>query len=223
MPNHIANHLEIIGHPTHVQNVLDAVKDTDDKGNVIPFAYEAFIPMPAEIRHVTCPVQLITKKEYEKQEAKRELTDEPFFRNNITKVMSEDYILRFGADNWYDWAHNNWGTKWGAYSARLDDPTNPDEHGNIIQFIYFETAWSCGAVAIQKLSESFPHVKFRLTFADEDCGYNVGILLYEGGCLYDENIPKGGSDEAMQIYFDTHGGSEGWEHVDGEWKWIEED
>lgn len=223
MPNHVANHLEIIGHPKHVQNVLDAVKTTDEEGNEIPFAYEAFWPMPEEIRHVTAPAQIITKKEYDKQEARRELTDEPFFRNNITKAMSKDYIERFGANNWYDWALNNWGTKWGAYSARLEDSTNPDKDGNIIQFIYFDTAWSCGATAIQKLSETFPHVKFRLTFGDEDCGFNVGILLYIGGCLEEEYIPEGGTDEAMQIYFDTHGGSEGWEHVDGEWQMIFDD
>ena len=223
MPNHVANHLEIIGHPTHVQNVLDGVKGKDDNGNDIPFAYEGFLPMPEEIRHVTCPVQIISKKDYDKQMAKRELTDTPFFRNNITKAMSSDYIARFGADNWYDWASQNWGTKWGAYSTVLNEPTTPDGDGNIIQFIYFETAWSGGAVAIQKLSEMFPYVKFRLTFADEDCGFNVGILLYEGGCLCEEYIPEGGSNEAMQIYFDTHGGSEGWEMVKGEWQWADDE
>ncbi len=222
MPNYITNYLEITGHPTQVQNVLDAVKDTDDEGNVIPFSYDAFLPMPEEIKHVTAPVQLISKRAFEKQEAKRDLNDQPFFRNNITKAMSKEYIERFGADNWYDWASNNWGTKWGACSPKLGEATNPDEDGNIIQFISFDTAWSGGMVAIQKLSESFPHVKFKLTFADEDCGYNVGILLYEGGCLYEEYIPEGGTDEAMQIYFDTHGGSDDWEHVDGEWKWKDE-
>jgi hypothetical protein len=217
MPNHVINHLEISGHRKHVQDVLDAIK-----GENSCIDYNSFLPMPEEIRHVTSPVRILTKKEYEKQEAKKDLTEEPIFGHTtgITKVMQKDFIERFGADNWYDWASIHWGTKWGCYDQVMGDIERTGD--NVKVDMTFQTAWAGGLHAIQQLSNSFTLVSFKLTWADEDCGFNVGRVRLEEGCIIEENIPKGGSNLAMDIYFFCWG-SEGWEFVDGDWKWIDDE
>jgi len=223
MPNHVQNRLEITGHRKHVQDVLDAIKGKDNHDNELCIAFESFLPMPEEIRHVTSPVNIITKKEYDEQERKKELNPEPAFigfRTGITKKMSNDYIQRFGADNWYDWAHQNWGTKWGAYDQQMDDIIYDGD--NATAFMSFQTAWSSGAMAIQQLSDRFTLVTFKLTYADEDMGFNCGVIEFEEGCAQ-YNQPEGGSDEAMAIYFECWGGEEEWDKVDGEWKWCHDD
>ena len=217
MPNHIQNYLEIIGHKKHVQDVLNAIKG---EGCI---DFNSFLPMPKEIRHVTAPVTIITKKEYDKQERQKELTEAPSFighRTGITKAMQKDYLERFGSDNWYDWANQHWGTKWGCYAQQMVDIFEAGDQATAQ--MSFQTAWSGGFVAIQQLSERFRLVKFKLTYADEDCGSNVGEFEFHKGGVIEDYVPACGSNEAMEIYFYCWGGEEDWEMVDGEWKWKDD-
>jgi hypothetical protein len=45
----------------------------------------------------------------------------------------------------------------------------------------------------------FPEVTFEVKYADEDFGYNVGEFVLFGGEVVSENIPDGGSVEALEI------------------------
>ena len=219
MPNHVINILEISGHKKHVQDVLNAIKGSD--GSCIDF--NSFLPMPEEIRHVTAPVRIITPKEYKKQEEHQQLNEEPAFigfSTGITQKMQKDYLERFGADNWYDWANQHWGTKWGCYDQQMVDVFEAGDQATAQ--MSFQTAWSGGAHAIQQLSNSFTLVEFKLTYADEDCGSNCGVILFKEGCEVEADIPDYG-DASMAIYFECWGGEEDWEKVDGEWKWRDEE
>lgn len=84
---------------------------------------------------------------------------------------NHELIEKYGADNWYDWSNKNWGTKWNAYDISIIDETE----------IQFDTAWSCAAALIGKLSALHPKVEFTLTYADEDLGSNCGIVTYKNG------------------------------------------
>lgn len=84
---------------------------------------------------------------------------------------------KYGAATWYDWARENWGSKWNAYQTeRLEDNT-----------IEFNTAWSNVKPVIFALSEKFPDIEMHYQWADEDIGSNVGDVTFIGGeCI--ENI-----------------------------------
>ena len=48
--------------------------------------------------------------------------------------------------NWYDWANENWNTKWGCYDFRIDD-----------EVIYFTSAWSpISSDIIEMFAKDFP-------------------------------------------------------------------
>ena len=88
-----------------------------------------------------------------------------------SKKPNKDLIEKYGYDNWYDWSIKNWGTKWNAYDIEV-------ENWNKLRF---DTAWSCANQVIDKLSRLHPEVDFKLTYADEDTGYNCGIITYKNG------------------------------------------
>lgn len=110
---------------------------------------------------------------------------EDIFRGNLGKEERKKY----GDRNWYDWSRKNWGTKWNAYNCQSDLENN---------IIYFDTAWSAVPGLIGKLSSMFPEVTFELSYADEDFGYNTGIVHFRNGDVIYSNIMEGGSKEAIK-------------------------
>ena len=79
-----------------------------------------------------------------------------------------DNILKYGTDTWYDWCCDNWGTKWDACEATL----NESEKGSLTY--EFETAWSFADRPLRRLLEVFPTISIDGLFADEDLGNNCG-------------------------------------------------
>lgn len=74
------------------------------------------------------------------------------------------------ADNWYDWAQREWGTKWNATFAKLDEELHE---------ISFETAWNHPQPVIDELARraGFP---IHVAYADEDLGRNLGAYIIHG-------------------------------------------
>ena len=160
MPNHVQNVLVIEGHEMHLRPMLEKIKS--DKGAI---DFNKIIPMPKELNGTTSPSRIITQAEYDKREYQKNFQAEEKYPNMIgkaiTKKMQKDYITRFGYDNWYDWAINNWGTKWGAYDTSITDATDSGKNRKQVT-IYFQTAWSSGANVIQHLADQFPTLDFYL-------------------------------------------------------------
>lgn len=107
----------------------------------------------------------------------------------------------YGSNNWYDWCRANWGTKWNAYSDCFDKENNAIE---------FDTAWSCPIPVLDALAElCYKHnVSFTGKWADEDCGFNVGV--FESDCDSDEywfsyEYIESESNEAYDIYVELKG------------------
>lgn len=216
MPNHVQNILTIKGHKNHVEPMLNHLKDGDEE-----FSFNRIIPMPDELRGTRSPARIVSEAEYEKLQYQKNFREEhPMFsdKGEITQKMSDDWIERFGADNWYDWCVTHWGTKWGAYDVEVCD-LNHLGGGQVEVIVRFQTAWSSGAHALAHLAEQYPTIDFYLLYADEDCGSNTGEVWWKNGFTNDSNIP----DYSMENYFKCWGGEEDWECVDGEWKWKDED
>lgn len=99
-------------------------------------------------------------------------------------------IINYGADSWYDWCLDNWGTKWNASNTYI---INDNE-------IEFETAWSCPVNLFKKLSEQFKDVKIYVDFADEDIGSNCGQIIFLNGEIEEYFDMDGDSDFALDVW-----------------------
>ena len=193
MPNHVTNILTVNGSQDEL--IIDSLFNEENE-----IDFNTFAPMPEELKTVTSPVDIVTQEErnVEIAERQRRLANNEAFLGNtfsITQEMSDDYIARFGANNWYDWAVKNWGTKWGGYDAERESPDT----------VKFLTAWSTPINAIKSLSIKYPHAEFTVRYADEDFGSNVGEYAVIGGELIDFYSPTTGSDEAYDMAADILG------------------
>lgn len=198
MPNHVTNILSIVGdNDLKVKEVMDSLFDKDDN-----ITFDNFLPMPKELREVKSPVHIVSEEErlaeiseYERKELAGELSPWDSKSFSLTQELQDEYIARFGADNWYDWAIENWGTKWGAYDGtRLDD--------DMCEFL---SAWNTPFPAIMKLSEKYPDLVFTVKYADEDFGYNLGEYTIIDGNVVNEYSPEGGSTEALKLAMEITG------------------
>ena len=201
MPNHITNRLTIIGTEEQVAQVRQAIKG-EKEDQFIDF--HKIAPIPKELVGTVSPMRIISQEEYDIQEKKiatNDLTENE--RNwgisrSLTQALADEYKKKFGHCDWYGWQTANWGTKWNAY----------DQYSNDDAVIEFDTAWSTPYSLLVNLSKMFPQITFEVEYADEDFGYNVGKYILLNGETIDQNIPDGGSQEAIEMAMDIKGDEE---------------
>lgn len=99
-------------------------------------------------------------------------------------------IINYGADSWYDWCINNWGTKWNATNTYISNDSE----------LEFETAWSCPVNILKELSKQFNDVKIIVDFADEDIGSNCGEIIFLNGEIEEYFDMDGDSDFALDVW-----------------------
>lgn len=190
MPNHVTNKVTITG--TGAEDAINALYE-DGQFNF------GFFPMPDELRLVTSPVRIVTLEEREQAIKDWEAKDDNY-KNMIgksfpiTAEMQKDLIEKYGTDNWYDWAVNNWGTKWAGYDGdKLTD-----------NVVIFNTAWSTPYPALLRLSELYPETTISVEYADEDFGSNTGTYSLINGAVVNEYIPKY-SRESLDLAYRIQG------------------
>jgi hypothetical protein len=201
MPNHITNRLSIIGTEQQVAQVRAEIKG-EEEDRFIDF--NKIAPIPKELEGTVSPMRIISQEEYDIQERKianNELTENEKswgISRSLTQALVDEYRAKFGHCDWYGWQTANWGTKWNAY----------DQYSNDDAVIEFNTAWSTPYNLLVNLSKKYPQVTFEVEYADEDFGYNVGKFVLLNGEVIDENIPDGGSQEAIEMAMDIKGDDE---------------
>lgn len=192
MPNNTTNYVKVSGKIGRLAQMQDYVKaEGDSEEESISFSLNKVIPMPSELRGTPSPARIVSDEEYIKyysteETAKRLLEREEAIKNNeyyfgdqqkpMTKEMQEDYIKRFGYDNWYDWAIHTWHTKWDTYDHDFwkdyDDKeviTNPGAIGEMEYFFY--TAWSPPEPIYNILSDVFGDLEIVWSYIDEGGGF----------------------------------------------------
>jgi hypothetical protein len=140
--------------PNHVYCYLSS--DSEILKEIAEVGLPQFLlPMPKELVNTTSPTRIIS--ELEKKNGKA----------GITKEESQELIKKYGQDNWYDWALENWGTKWGAYDNEMDGDT-----------YRFTTAWSPISMNIlQLLSKIVPNFTFEW---EEEQGFGASFVCENG-------------------------------------------
>lgn len=135
-------------------------------------------------------------KDFEKNIDKVDLFGEVNYKElgiNTFEDLGMAYInnlINYGADSWYDWCINNWGTKWNsARTYRISDNE-----------VEFETAWNCPIEIFKELSKQFNDVEIVVEFADEDIGSNCGEITFVNGDIQEYIDMDGNTDFALDIW-----------------------
>ncbi len=132
--------------------------------------FNNFVPMPLELENTRSPMIAISEKEYKKQEEaikNNKLTKQQRafgVSRCLTRKLIKEYKTKFGADNWYDWNVNNWGTKWDV------DATLQNETENTLEYT-FDTAWSPPVDWLRKVAKQFPKLTFTMNYKEEGMGF----------------------------------------------------
>ncbi len=63
-------------------------------------------------------------------------------------VLGKKEREKFGDNNWYDWSILNWGTKWNAVDASLNEEDEKLEY-------YFQTAWDAPRGVVKELWDGY--------------------------------------------------------------------
>jgi hypothetical protein len=179
MPNWITNILTINADEKMVQKILSEIKSEESE-----FDFNKIVPQPRELDDTTAPASIVSDEDYEKSPSK-----------GITQTMSEDFIRKYGFNNWYDWRYENWGTKWNADEVIINDNE-----------ITFNTAWCNPMALLVALSRKYPNIQFNIIFADEDFGHNVGTYILKDGEEIDCYFPEGGTEDAYELALEVQGG-----------------
>ena len=204
MPNHVRNILKFTGDFSEIKNMLEMIQQDDFGIGSIDF--NKLIPMPDSLK-ITSGSDTIKGYKYyrdfvgEMLSANKVKTiddlklcdeDENQYLNSHSEIDRDVWNLGkaafineylYGAQTWYEWSIENWGTKWNSYGYR-DNIENWDEA------IQFETAWAAPYPVIEKLASEFPNIRFDHAWADEDLGNNCGMCTYENGKRVSELIPS---------------------------------
>ena len=201
MPNHVTTILEA---PAEVLEALRGEDRIVDFNRVIqmPGILQGFNPTEQVVDRVHAAVghhRGLGSKSTELNDVFDSIRAGNVWRTITTPVEPKDIDLvihgirafkETGFAYWYDWACENWGTKWNAYDAEERGPG----------LVKFETAWSFPEPVFLRLSEMFPDHPFVAKFADEDMGHNCGWWSFVGG---DMRFTK--PKDPLEFAFDVHG------------------
>lgn len=90
--------------------------------------------------------------------------------------LTQEERERYGANNWYDWSIENWGTKWDATST--GEWSAPEGSG--IAEIYFETAWAPPIPWLITTSTVYPELEFSLRYEEPGMEFAGDITANNG-------------------------------------------
>lgn len=210
MPNHITNVLHFHCSDERFSEIAEFLRVEGEPIGTVDF--NKSIPMPKELEieaGSTGETGLRVYRQYRKAVSQIDppmaeadaVALEKQYRADIGEEAWElgkayyDNIQKYGAPTWYEWRCKHWGTKWNAYDCVTD--MEPSEHT-----LSFFTAWSSVAPIVKAVSARFKEVDILYRWADEDIGHNVGEALYRDGDTVWENLPYGGSKEAIEMAAD---------------------
>ena len=98
-------------------------------------------------------------------------------RNEDNNISFIDALIPMpdGEGDWYNWALNHWGTKWGDCQTRLVDDSDRT-------VLVFDTAWSPPDEAMHTISTMFPELMFRLAYEENGMCF-LGEVVYVDGSI----------------------------------------
>lgn len=185
MPNWCSNTVDVYGSKKDITRFKEFVEGKDTQ-----FSFDSILPMPSALRGTSAPTTIVSQEAYEEwmessYERKRQQelgTDysiemEGLEGRPLTQELSLKYLRQYGNDNWYDWAYDNWGTKWDLDEKEILASIEPTS------LMYkFDTAWNPPYGIYRELVKRFPKLKMGWRYEEE------GMELH--GNLANEEVPN---------------------------------
>ena len=204
MPNHTANNCTVTGPKADVLRFVAQIKGTDSD-----IDFNKVLPIPDELRGTSSPTRIMSQQEIDEMWAdwnKRkdegnlsEFEKERPMGLGITQAKHDEFILKYGYDNWYDWSVFNWGTKWNAYDVTEWSINEGHWNGeNSSATIYYETAWSPATALWMKVSKNYPTLDFYHEFADEGGSFLGSETIRDGRIISEEEF-EWDSDDGIEL------------------------
>lgn len=180
MPNHCSNTLIVKGNDNDLWRFKNSFLVNTKEGA----SYNGIHPMPKELHADTSPLPL----------KDGETADE-------YKTRMKAYKALYGADSWYDWSYNNWGTKWDVYDFYTDGDDSDTEF-----VCHFSSAWAPPLGWVQKAVEVFPTLSFIMEFIEEGMSF-CGVAFGDDGqyCVEYGDVAYVDEDERVVMWNDSLG------------------
>ncbi len=105
-------------------------------------------------------------------------------------------VKNHGALNWYEWAIENWGTKWNSSGFEVSSDGKA---------ILFDTAWDPAVPIFVELTKQNPQYKFALLYSDEEIGAHTGYMMAQAGRVDFEGRFKDMTYDSYKLAFDLWG------------------
>lgn len=224
MPNWSYNNLTITGKPEKMKEFYDIALKPNINGD-ISFSFSNIFPVPQKIKNTIAPSGSAKGKKWINADTAK-VRD--FNLNEVLGTENESNLIpcenntdekckalkeEFGADNWYDWNINSYGTKWDIEVLKSDSIIGDD-----LFECSFDTAWSPPSQFLYNLQKKFTELDIKLTYSlegSDDCGVFYTDRFENEVTLANEEdeVTYRGSD-GRDIYFNND---------DGEWHYHDDD
>ena len=179
MPNYCECELFVNGEPDELKRFIAGLKVGEDgKFSIL----RSYFPMPAALEHTMSPAVIIEDDAARLEYMKESVISAIEKSHPITRAENATYLATHGANNWYDWARNNWGTKWGDFDTKFIEPIDEDDLW--IVPISFRTAWRAPHEGMLVIVAQFPALEFSLYWYERGMAIQGGYE-YKGGVLVD--------------------------------------
>lgn len=130
------------------------------------FKLNKILPLPKELEGTTSPCPKPDSKE------------------------AKALVKKFGANNWYDWQCDNWGTKWDVEAEVGTDSEK-------LMTLSFDSAWAPPTNAIAALAKQFPKLEFRLSYCETGMCF-AGVFTASGEDTDDECVEASSNKEGYR-------------------------
>lgn len=181
MPNWCQNEVSIYGDKEDIKKIKAEVF-TVDKGNKQPYLdFNKVIPMPKELEDSVSPPNVVSDEIIRMRDLLkanpsiqsiwvdgRQIKDNEWSEKFMSERQSEILKKTYGANNWFDWRVQNWGTKWGIDG---DSIQFYDEDADRI-VLHFDTAWSPPDEIASSLKERYEDIDMSWFYREDSMEFS---------------------------------------------------
>jgi hypothetical protein len=122
------------------------------------------------------------------------------------KERLAENVRLYGAEDWYKWHIDNWGTKWDASSTCVEQLD--DQNYNV----QFHTAWSPPIDWFEKVIPMYPQLEFDLIFDEESQDYCGRMTGKDGEIDLEVGKPYFTDENDNRVIYDMNNGKWKYEH-----------